>query len=116
MATSINKKRESIMKSTKKRTAGKQPVQYIFSGTDKRFAKTKTWTINELSEIVGISTSSMKDRISGEKSFTDRDVRPAKKNRGSGFVKSSSEITRGAEISLSSKWLKRKLVTNSSLQ
>ena len=104
------------MKATKRRTAGRKPVQYIFTGSDKRFVKTKTWTINELAKIVGISTTSMLDRVAGQKNITDKDVRPSKKSLMSSVTQGNFEVTRESAGSLSSKWLRMKIVSNSSLQ
>ena len=93
------------------RSAGKVPIQYIFEGSHERLVTGATYTLKEISLIIGVNDKTMHSRMKGKFILTDKDVRPKQEMFGGNNSGREGLYDRleKPDMKLSDKWLRMKL-------
>ena len=98
-------------RSREPRGAGKVPVLYPFHGTHPMLITGETYTLKEVSIIIGVNDKTMHSRMKGKFILTDKEVRPKQEMFGGNNSGREGLYDRleKPEMKLSDKWLRAKL-------
>jgi hypothetical protein len=90
------------------RSAGKVPIQYIFEGSHERLVTGATYTLKEISLIIGVNDKTMHSRMKQKCVLTDKEVRPTTEPSGGWNFSRTGEYNRleTTDMQLSDKWLR----------
>tara|TARA_R110000772_G_scaffold220987_1_gene331408 strand:+ start:4208 stop:4513 length:306 start_codon:yes stop_codon:yes gene_type:complete len=93
------------------RSAGKVPVQYVFEGNHEKLVTGATYTLKEISIIIGVNDKTMHSRMKGKFILTDKEVRPKQDMFGGNNPARPGLYDRleKPDMKLSDKWLRMKL-------
>jgi len=58
------------------RSAGKVPVKYVFEGNHEKLVTGATYTLKEISLIIGVNDKTMHSRMKQKCVLTDKEVKP----------------------------------------
>jgi|TARA_R110000744_G_scaffold244299_1_gene361193 hypothetical protein len=93
------------------RSAGKNPVLYIFEGTHEKLVTGEKYTLKQISLIIGVNDKTMHSRMKQKCVLTDKEVRPTTEPSGGWNFSRTGEYNRleTTDMQLSDKWLRVKL-------
>jgi hypothetical protein len=93
------------------RSAGKKPILYTFEGTHQKLITGESYTLKEVSLIIGVNDKTMHSRMRNKCVITDKEVRPTQEPLAGWNFSRPGVYNRleTADMQLSDKWLRMKL-------
>jgi|TARA_B110000908_G_scaffold115515_1_gene135457 hypothetical protein len=93
------------------RSAGKVPVKYVFEGNHEKLVTGATYTLKEISLIIGVNDKTMHSRMKQKCVLTDKEVKPTQTPFGGNNSGREGLYDRceKPDMKLSDKWLRMKL-------
>ena len=94
------------------RSAGKQPREFVFTGHHERLVTGATYTLGQVSIIIGVNNKTMHSRMRGKTELTNKEVQPTNDIYGLSNRAGRSDLhNRLEDVSMkkSDAWLRRKL-------